>query len=345
MQKHNNLFTLFLAVVLAGLPAPAAAKKKDKVPAAEGEITGGVLTVLWREPKNISSENLFYGSGGKQHEPHGPFTFIKEDLDGSNPKFVVEDANGVKWKVKLGDEARPETVVSRLVWAVGYHADWDYFMPRIQVKEMPTQLHRGQELVGPNGNLSNVRLKREPDGEKKIETWKWRDNPFRGTRELDGLRVLMAVVNNWDLKDENNAILEERLSQGGKERVYEISDLGSSFGKNGLSRDRRVSKGDLEVYIRSKFIKKIRMDSVDFGTPRRADVVGVVNPREFFSRLHLRWIGRNIPREDARWMGAELAQLSPDQIRDAFRAAGYSPHEVDGFTTVVEARIAELNKL
>lgn len=129
MHKHNNLLMLFLAVVLASFPTPVAAKKKDKAPAAEGEITGGVLTVLWREPKDISSENLLYGPGGKQHEPHGPFTFIKEDLDGSNPKFSVEDASGVKWKVKLGDEARPETVVSRLVWAVGYHTDWDYFMP------------------------------------------------------------------------------------------------------------------------------------------------------------------------------------------------------------------------
>jgi hypothetical protein len=73
--------------------------------------------------------------------------------------------------------------------------------------------------------------------------------------------------------------------------------------------------------------------------------VAVVNPHEFFSRLHLRWIGRHIPREDARWMGSLLAQLSGDQIRDAFRAAGYSPQEVDGFTTVVEARIAKLNQL
>jgi hypothetical protein len=62
---------------------------------------------------------LFYGSGGKDLEPRGPFTFVKEDLDGSNPKFVATAENGVKWKVKLGAEARPETAASRLVWAVG----------------------------------------------------------------------------------------------------------------------------------------------------------------------------------------------------------------------------------
>ena len=53
-------------------------------------------------------------------------TFVDEDLKGSNPKFVVRDAAGVKWKIKLGTEARPETAATRLVWAVGYSADEDY---------------------------------------------------------------------------------------------------------------------------------------------------------------------------------------------------------------------------
>jgi len=39
-----------------------------------------------------------------------------------------------------------------------------------------------------------------------------------------------------------------------------------------------------------------------------------------------------------------LAQLSPEQIRDAF-ALGYTPDEVEGFSKVVEGRIAQLNKL
>ena len=62
--------------------------------------------------------------------------------------------------------------------------------------------------------MHNVRLKRTED-EKKIGTWRWRNNPFAGTRELDGLRVMMAVINNWDLKDKNNAIRDEKRSDGG----------------------------------------------------------------------------------------------------------------------------------
>lgn len=42
------------------------------------------------------------------------YTFIREDLKRTNPKFVVRDENGVEWKVKLGPEAKPETAASRL---------------------------------------------------------------------------------------------------------------------------------------------------------------------------------------------------------------------------------------
>jgi hypothetical protein len=46
-----------------------------------------------------------------------------------------------------------------------------------------------------------------------------------------------------------------------------------------------------------------------------------------------------------RWIAHLLAQLSPDQIRDAFRAANYSPQEVEAYSSVVEQRIAELGHL
>jgi hypothetical protein len=44
-------------------------------------------------------------------------------------------------------------------------------------------------------------------------------------------------------------------------------------------------------------------------------------------------------------VGDLLAQLSPQQIRDAFRAAGYPPEEVEGFGLVVEQRVRELKAL
>lgn len=304
------------------------------------------LQVLWREPKDIDHRDLFHGPGGEEHQPAGIFTFVKEDLDGSKPKYDVRDDTGMKWKIKLGAEARPETVASRLVWAVGYCADEDYFLREVVVKGMPLHLHRGQHLVGANGTVRDVRLKREQDDRKKIGNWQWRDNPFTGTRELNGLRVLMAVINNWDLKDVNNAILEPKRHDPtvADELVYEVSDLGGSFGSAGLERTDH-SIGNLESYSRALFIKKVTSDDVDFNVPSRPDWIVLVNVPEFFMRLGLRWIGHQIPREDAKWMGHLLARLSSDQIRDAFKAAGYSAQEIDGFTAVVESRIAQLNQL
>ncbi|HYL39600.1 MAG TPA: hypothetical protein VEV17_27025 [Bryobacteraceae bacterium] len=347
MRMPAKILLAFLMLLVCSGASAGAVKKKDKTVKASEETTRNVLTVLWRQPNDISTRNLYFGPGGKQDQPRGPFTFIKEDLDGSNPKFTVRDRDGVKWKVKLGAEARPETVATRLVWAVGYSANEDYFLAALRVNGMPAHLQRkhADKFIEPDRSMRNVRLKREPEDEKKAGNWSWRIDPFSGTRELNGLRVMMALINNWDLKDLNNGIYDEKRRGLPDERIYMVSDLGGSFGTAWLDRTRTKSKGNLYWYSRTRFIKKIHENSVDFEDPRRPAFVVLVNPHEFFSRLGLRWIGRNVPRTDAKWMGGLLAELSDAQIRDAFRAAGYSPQEVAGFSSVVESRIAELNRL
>ena len=327
-----------LAILILSVQFSTFAKKG---PGSGEENIGNGPAVLWREPEDIASRNLFYGPGGKEHEPPaGIYTFIKEDLNGTNPKFDVRDRDGLKWKVKLGLEARPETVASRLAWAVGYFANEDYFVQDLQVQGMPARLHRGQKLVAPDGSVHNVRLKRQSEGEKKIGNWLWSNDPFTGTREWNGLKALMALINNWDLKDENNTIYLE-----GSERVYMVSDLGASFGSAGRAWPREKAKDNLDSYSHSRFIRRLRADSVDFAVPARPRFVYLVTPRDYFSRVRLESIGKNVPRKDARWMGQLLARLSPAQIADAFRAAGYSPQEVQGFSEVLQNRIEVLTDL
>src|SRR5262249_55670964 len=147
-----------------------------------------------------------------------------------------------------------------------------------------------------------------------------------------------------DLKDLNNAVYEEKTSQG-HTQVYVVSDLGASFGAWGLTVHHNKTKGNLENYRRTKFLKNIGPEFVDFEVPHRPSFWVFISMPEYFRRVHLEWIGQHVPRLDAKWMGDVLAQLSPDQIRDAFRAGGYSTEEVDGFTAIVEQRIAELTRL
>jgi hypothetical protein len=303
------------------------------------ETTRGVARGLWEAPNDIRSRNLYYGPGGADGQPGKRFTFIKEDLDGTNPKLDVRDEKSVRWKIKLGSEVRAETAASRLVWALGYHADEDYFVEALQVTHLPSRLHRGQNLIAADGTIRNARLKREIK-RKKVGYWRWRNAPFAGTRQFNGLRVLMAVINNWDLKDHNNAIYDQN-----GQRIYQVSDLGASFGTTGVLLAKNKAKGNLRPFSHSKFISKVTPGRVTFATPSFPSFPYLFAPWDYIRRARLRWIGRNVSRADAKWVGELLGRLSAGQIQDAFRAAGYSQFEVDGFTETLQKRVAELNTL
>src|SRR5437660_1361333 len=81
--------------------------------------------------------HLFYGPGRKEHQPELPVKFLKEDMKGHSPKFDAEDAAGKKWKGKMGAEAQPEPVAARLLWAIGYFANENYFVADLPVENLP----------------------------------------------------------------------------------------------------------------------------------------------------------------------------------------------------------------
>jgi hypothetical protein len=330
---HKRL--IIAAPVLASACCLLLTAKKPDIP-----IQPAGPAVLWRDPTDIATRDLYYGPGGKSHAPaSGGFRFIQEDMHATSPKFEVVAPDGTKWKAKLGHEARPETVASRFLWAAGYFANENYFVPVLQVDGMP-HLHRGSSFIKRDGMVHDVRLKRHLETEKKLGDWSWEKCPFAGTREWYGLRVLMAVMNSWDLKDVNNSIYQVDGPQ--PEQRYVVSDLGASFGTVGLNPG---AKGNVDEYRRSKWLKGASGGFVDFNVPAPPSVGWFFAPNELTRRLGLVWLGRHIPVADARWMGSILARLSPEQIRDAFRAGGYSPSDVEVFARVMQDRIRELNSL
>jgi hypothetical protein len=295
--------------------------------------------VLWHDPGAIASLDLFYGQGGKEAQPIAPFKFVSEDLHGTNPKFDVRDARGTVWRVKLGDEAQPEVVASRLLWAVGYFVDDDYLLPDADIENL--QITRGADRAS-GGHVVDARFSRKPKGLKKIGTWRWKDNPFKGTREINGLRVMMALMNNWDLKDVNNAVYEDKKS---RRDIFLTSDIGSTFGTNGVSWSKDRSKGDVDTFEKSKFITHRAATTVDFATPAAPNLVMAPNVKQYEMRRGLEWIGKRIPIADARWIASLLQQLTHEQLVDAFRAGHLPPQDVDAYVRVVESRIRELAAL
>ncbi len=294
--------------------------------------------VIWHDRGDSASLDLVGGPGGKAHEPGSVLRFIEESETGTSPKFEVEDEHGVKWKVKLGEEAKSETAATRLLWAAGYVVDEDYYRPGIRVVGLP-RLVRGQEFVTDEGVVTGARLERHGGGGEEAAMWSWYDNPFVGTSEFNGLRVMMALVNNWDLKDVNNRVFD--TPEGGAQ--YGITDLGATFGGTGniITRSKSVAK----EYAETKFIARVTATHVDFVMQSRPIFPFVFHLPAYRERTRMQDIVKGIPIADARWIGDRLGRLSAEQIRDAFRAGGFSPADIEVYTRVVVARIRALQDL
>ena len=288
------------------------------------EIDARVVNVIWREPFDLESRDLFYGIGGKKGEPDpsDTYRFLGKVTSGHAEKIRVEDSRNRRWTVKFGEEPRPETAASRIVWAVGYHTDQDYFVEQANIEG--------------RGIVRDVRFERDDDDFKKVDRWEWNSNPFVETRELDGLKVLMALLSNFDLKKENNKIVRASSKRPGdpETQIYYVNDLGASLGSTGrwfgglpiFGELPAGSKGSAAEFNRERFVDNVRSGIVTFSMKRARAQRSITGVRV----------------ENARWIGDLLARLSDKQLSDAFRAGGFSKETIQIYVQAVRARISQL---
>ena len=283
-------------------------KNKDE----KKELVG--KPVMWKDPTDLESRNLVLGAGGEEMKPDvSTLTFIEQKTGGFSTKYRVKDAKGNEWVAKIGKEAQTDTAANRLLWALGYETEIAYLIPHAKIEG--------------KGEFDNVRLEARPANVKRAGNWMWENNPFMSAPEFKGLKILMVMLNNWDMKDDNNEILAPRgETSGDAELRYIISDLGATFGKTGgfLSRSRNKPSD----YVKAVFIKKVNGDKIEFNYSGKN--------QKLFEGLTV---------ADARWLSNLLKRLSDDQIKDAFRSANYSTEEIDLLTGEFKERIAALAKL
>jgi len=309
--KRLGLFLIGMALLLSASIQGQQSKKSHPKP-----IPNDAKPVLWREPTDIASRDLFLGPGGEAMKPDlSKVTFIADETRSYSKKYRVRDGAGNEWVVKLGTEAQSETAATRLLWAAGYFVDITYLAPHVDIEG--------------KGSFDNARFEARPKGQKRLgQRWDWSKNPFVGTNELQGLKVLMALINNWDIQNHNNNILlitDE--ATGEKEARYFDTDLGASFGKEGRFIGHTRNRPDQYV-ADTKFITGVEHGLIRF------DYKG--------KNKHLI---QDITVAQAKWLGNILSQLSDQQISDAFRAANYSPEQIEALSRVVKARINELASL
>jgi hypothetical protein len=315
MHKLKLIISLVAVLIL---PAIAGGQEKDSKKKQKSLSN----PVMW-ERVNVRQQNLFLGPGGDKMRPNlKNITLIKRETGGSSKKYRIKDGSGRVWVAKIDAESQAETVAVRLLSALGYRTEINYLAPTLTIPGA--------------GTFKNVRLEARPANVERLERWKWDDNPFEGTRELQGLKIMMAFLNNWDLKNPGNNI----ILQKGSEHQYVVSDVGATFGKTGFNPSyagplRLIfwaftrSKNNPSDYKGSKFIDEIEDDGeIDFTYAGRN-----------------RRLLNDITIEHGRWLANLLTQLSDKQIEDAFRAANYSSADVKTFSRAVKNRIKELDRL
>jgi hypothetical protein len=298
-----------IAMLLCALPACAVRSRSTLAPGA----TPPPMSQLWSEAE--AGRDLLAGPGGTAAAPssQAEYTFVKKDTTGKSPGFDVRDAQGRLWSVKLGPEAQSEVAVSRLLWGAGYYQPATYYLPSWNLVGSPTDAR-----VQPAG-----RFRLEAEGEENVGAWAWGENPFVGTTQLRGLFVLMVMVNNWDLKTQQNKIYDV-ASGDAPLRRYVVRDLGAALGNTRWFFP--GSKSNVEDFERERFIHSVTDGRVRF------------HYHGAWREPHLK---RGVTPADVRWIAQQMARLTPAQWTDAFKAAGYSDADAGRFVARLREKVNE----
>jgi len=293
----------------------------DNRPATPEAPPRAPLTELWNEPQDLERRTLLWGSASADEAPSkdAEYTVVKVDQSGFSDGYDVVGPDGREWDIKVGPEAQTEVVVSRILWALGYHQPATYFVT-------------GWKLQGTyedEGEPARFRLESDHDSDGE---WEWLENPFNGTRVFRGLIAINLLLSNWDFKTSNNRIY---VSKGpdGPVRRYVVQDLGASFGKPRLARSNKLlallpgrvgTRNDIDDFEDTTLIREVKGSEVtlDYRGPR-GEILETMNVA------------------DVIWACELMNRLQDAQLDDAFEAAGYEPAIRARFIAKIRAKLRE----
>lgn len=311
----NRLTMTGVAVVLAVASVTACAKAKRPALQPSAAVPGAVL---WVEPTDIATRDLFHGPWGPENapDPADTYTLVEQKRSGVNPGMTVRDRQGREWSVKtpypggLDSEAPVEVVVSRLLSAVGYPQPPVYHLPAFRLKDdFGSRVVEGGRFRLKHGELA---------GEG---TWRWEENPFIGSKPYQGLLVMLMMFNSTDLKNSNNTLYQRRTGDL-TEQWYAVRDVGSAFGDTAFLVPR---KNNVEAFERSRFITGVSNGYVDFA----------------YKGIYRKYVEDRVSVADVEWAAGWLGQLSDRQWQDAFRAGSYPPDQAGRFIAKLKKKIEE----
>jgi hypothetical protein len=286
---------------------------------------------LWRDPGEIERLDFTHATG-PENPPRPPFHFVRERLSGTSPKATVLDSAGVKWRIKGGPEVRAESLATRLVGALGYHVEPTWFVASGKI-EGARSLTRAARLIRPDGSFSNASFeRRDPNLKPLPEDWAWNNNPFIGTDQLNGLKVLVMLVADWDNKDvrdrrigSNTGILERRID-GREQLVYAVKDWGQTLGGWGPGLKPNAWNCERFTAQTKTFLQGHKGNYLSFG----------------FTGQHTTDFKNDITIENVRWLMRYLDRITDTQLHSGLKASGATPEEMACLATQLGERIKQL---
>jgi hypothetical protein len=244
---------------------------------------------------------------------------------GQTPKFHCVLADGRVIKVKYGRlnaEPRAERAATRLLSALGFGADRMYVVKRVRCRGCPVYPHPRWGLLNsllarPSAHTDfedvavEVPMPGRPIEAGEKQGWAWYEmdkvDPSRGgasRAESDALRLISVFLADWDNKAENQALVcppEADRPDGGCNAPFAyLQDVGATFGPKGL---------DLEAWKAIPIWAdpsacRVSMKSLPYAGATFRDAV--------------------ISESGRRFLGDEMKQIHPAQIRDLFTASGFT---------------------
>lgn len=331
---------LWLIVALAAGPI-AAYQKPQRVAQVPNPPPGE--NVLWSDPGDVAALDFVNGVGGLDGLPEPPFQFIEEDLGGTTAKVKVHDAKNRTWSVKFGSEAKPSVLATRLAWACGYNVQTEYLLTHGSIEGVHG-LKRAASAIQGDGHFTDARFQLRADSPKYLSAnnWAWTSNPFLGSTQLNGLKVLAMLMSNWDTKDVRDRVADTQSGNdsnlgilqvsgdNGPRYLYLITDWGASFGRWGSG-----------PVLRSKFDCR----SYSNQTPQFVSGASRGFVRWGYSGKHDRDITSNIRTSDVEWLLQYLGKVTNEQLRRGLAASGAAPEEMECFVNAIRARITQLQAL
>jgi hypothetical protein len=280
-------------------------------------------TLVWRDPGPIERLDLAAGPEGTANAPKAPFTFVKDQKGGTSPKIVITDARGKKWMVKFGQEAKPETFASRMAWAAGYPTRTSYYVGNGRI-EGAGRAQGTSHFIGSDGSFQGARFQVfDNEHFREIANSKLDlNNKREDQRELNGLKLLLLLLSNWDVKKQNTGIFEI----DGRQYAI-VTDWGASLG-DAASPDVATRKWNCPAFDK-------RSDTLIEGS---GGGYVAFNYTQYAAR-HEHALSEGIRVADLDWFMSRMGKLTDAQIHAALLASGATQDEGDCFTRAIRRRM------